>query len=52
MRLQRSKPAGVVYRAKTRELVCELRFVIGSRGASVFVDHSAQDAMSADRVVE
>jgi hypothetical protein len=46
------EPLLPLYRAKTREFVCELRFVGGSGGASVFVDHSAQDAMSADRVIE
>lgn len=32
--------------------VCELRFVIGSGGAAVFVDHSVQDAVALDRGVE
>jgi hypothetical protein len=37
------RPGRPLYRAKTCELACELRFVIGSGGAPVFVDHSAQE---------
>jgi hypothetical protein len=41
-----------VYRARTRDSVCELRFCHQFRPLAIFVDHAARDTKSTDRGVE